>query len=85
MNELVNLLNNRVGRLHLNPAGMFIPAEIMLDESLEAVDRMVYIEIGTAALQGLMPEGAEFIKQIGIKEAEYNASIKRLQERGYIG
>ena len=81
----VNLLNNRVGRLHLNPAGMFIPAEIMLDESLEAVDRMVYIEIGTAALQGLMPEGAEFIKQICIKEAEYNASMNRLQERGYIG
>ena len=85
MNELVNLLKNRIGKLHLNEAGLFIPAEIMLDESLEAVDRMVYIEIGTSALKGLTPEGAEFIKQIGIKEAEYNASIKRLQKRGYIG
>lgn len=69
---------------HQTFTGVWIPAEIMLDERLKAVDKILYAEIASYGANGCYRKREELMQRLGIKERAFNASAKRLRDCGYI-
>lgn len=64
--------------------GVWIPAEILLDERLKSVDKILYAEIASYGANGCYRKRDELMTRLGVKERAFNASTKRLREYGYI-
>lgn len=64
--------------------GVWIPAEIMLDESLKATDKILYAEIACYGSNGCYKKSEELMALLNIKRDAFQSSCRRLREAGYI-
>lgn len=65
-------------------SGVWIPAEVMLDESLKATDKILYAEIACFGANGCYKKSDELMARLNIKSDAFQASCRRLREAGYI-
>lgn len=79
-----NFEPDQIKNNHPTFTGVWIPAEIMLDERLKAVDKILYAEIASYGVNGCYRKRDELMQRLGVKERAFNASAKRLRECGYI-
>ena len=79
-----NFEPDQIKNNHPTFTGVWVPAEVMLDERLKAVDKILYAEIASYGANGCYRKREELMQRLGIKERAFNASAKRLRECGYI-
>ena len=64
--------------------GVWIPSEVMLDERLSAVDKILYAEIASFGDKGCWKRSEELQQICGVKRDGLQAACKRLRGCGYI-
>jgi len=64
--------------------GVWMPAEILLDERLKPVDRILYAEIASFGSKGCWKKSEELMKRCGVKERAFRSACNRLEDNGYI-
>lgn len=64
--------------------GIFIPAEIWLDESINGHERLLYAEIASFGSRGCWKKSEELMKLLGVGREAFQRTCKNLRERGYI-
>lgn len=64
--------------------GVWIPREILEDENLKAVDKILYAEIASFGENGCWKKSEELMAMVGVKTDAFQASCKRLVDGGYI-
>ena len=64
--------------------GVWLPRELLLDERLTAVDKILYAEIASFGEKGCWKRSEELMELCRVKRDAFMASCKRLVEFGYI-
>lgn len=64
--------------------GVWIPKEVLLDESLKPADKILYAEIASFGDRGCWKQNAELAEIIGVGKMTFIACCKRLEVGGYI-
>ena len=64
--------------------GIFIPAEIWLDESINGHERLLYAEIASFGSRGCWKKSEELMKLLGVGREAFQRTCRNLRERGYI-
>lgn len=64
--------------------GVWIPKEVLLDESLKPADKILYAEIASFGDRGCWKQNAELAEIIGVGKMTFIACCKRLEAGGYI-
>lgn len=65
-------------------SGIWIPAEIWLDENLNGHERLLYAEIASFGSKGCWKRSEELIKLLGVGREAFQKTCRNLRERGYI-
>ena len=64
--------------------GVWLPRELLLDERLTAVDKILYAEIASFGEKGCWKRSEELMELCRVKRDAFGASCKRLIKFGYI-
>ena len=64
--------------------GVWLPRELLLDERLTAVDKILYAEIASFGDKGCWKRSEELMELCRVKRDAFGASCKRLIKFGYI-
>lgn len=64
--------------------GVWLPRELLLDERLTAVDKILYAEIASFGEKGCWKKSEELQQLCGVGRDGLQAACKRLREAGYI-
>lgn len=64
--------------------GVWLPRELLLDERLTAVDKILYAEIASFGEKGCWKKSEELQQLCGVGRDGLQAACKRLRETGYI-
>ena len=64
--------------------GVWLPRELLLDERLTAVDKILYAEIASFGEKGCWKRSKELMELCRVKRDAFGASCKRLIKFGYI-
>ena len=64
--------------------GVWLPRELLLDERLTAVDKILYAEIASFGEKGCWKRSEELMELCRVKRDAFGASCKRLVKFGYI-
>lgn len=64
--------------------GIWIPAEIWLDDNLPALAKLLYAEIAGFGKRGCWKKSEELMQPLGIKSTTFQQLCKLLRDRGYI-
>ena len=64
--------------------GVWIPKEVLLDESLKPADKILYAEIASFGDRGCWKQNAELAEIIGVGSVTFVECCKRLEAGGYI-
>ena len=64
--------------------GVWLPRELLLDERLTAVDKILYAEIASFGEKGCWKRSEELMELCRVKRDAFGASCKRLVRFGYI-
>ena len=64
--------------------GIFIPAEIWLDENINGHERLLYAEIASFGKKGCWKRSEELMKLLGVGREAFQKTCRNLRERGYI-
>lgn len=65
-------------------SGIWIPAEIWLDEELNSYERLLYAEIASFGRKGCWKRSEELMKLLGAGRDTFQKTCRNLRERGYI-
>lgn len=65
-------------------SGIWIPAEIWLDENLNGYERLLYAEIASFGKKGCWKRSEELVKLLGVGRDTFQKTCRTLRERGYI-
>lgn len=64
--------------------GIWIPAEIWLDENINGHERLLYAEIASFGSRGCWKKSEELMKLLGVGREAFQRTCRNLRERGYI-
>lgn len=64
--------------------GIWIPAEIWLDESINGHERLLYAEIASFGSRGCWKKSEDLMKLLGVGRETFQRTCRNLRERGYI-
>lgn len=64
--------------------GVWIPKEILLNDNLKPIDKLLYAEIASFGEKGCWKRSDELKKMLGVGTDAFQASCKRLRDLGFI-